>query len=109
MRLSSPQATVGNLRAAEVQINPTAELWDFVDCASGSVLSTEESIANKCLFVRPCTLTLADIEISHVDKEEQVVECAHQSVPDGSVMISPTAPFSVDVPANLWSGFRLIP
>ena len=100
VRLSSPQATVGNLRAAEVQINPTAELWDFVDCASGSVLSTEESIANKCLFVRPCTLTLADIEISHVDKEEQVVECAHQSVPDGSVMISPTAPFSVDVPAT---------
>ena len=42
--------TIGNLRAAEVHINPLVELWDFIDCETGLALSNDCLVVGKAIL-----------------------------------------------------------
>ena len=99
--ISSMDATVGQLRAAEVQINPTADLWEVVDCSSLKVLSSEDCVAGRSLFIRPCELNLEDIVVSQptgeVRSDEVMAESSESHGRFGGD-VSPTVPFSLDLP-----------
>ena len=96
--LSNLHATVGQLRAAEVQINPTADLWEVVDCSSQNVLTSEDLIAGRSLFIRPCELNLEDIVVTQPDElmdSEAIADGSGISGQD-AVAISPTVSFAIE-------------
>ncbi len=89
--------TVGNLRAAEVHINPLVELWDFVDCASGKVLGNDVCIVHKSLLVRTVrpeqlVSTIEDMEVDVGSIADEQDDAGGLSLPE----ISPTVPFSLE-------------
>ena len=95
------QVTVGNLRAAEVHINPLVELWDFIDCASGKTLSNDVKIVHKSLLVRsvkPAMVTpeFDDMEVEGISSFDEV----EQDGLGSSTGLSPTIPFTLEIPKH---------
>lgn len=90
--IAHDQVTVGNLRSAEVQINPLVEMWDFVDCKTGQLLPNDHHVNGLSIFVRPVEFD------SSVDVMEFVAPPpAGQSgqVSHAVEEVSPTIPYTV--------------
>ena len=101
--LSHGLATVGNLRSAEVHINPVVEQWDLVDCADGTLLSNDRLVNGLCILVRPAVVfplepgvIPQDVVMGEPSVDVTVASSSHLGEVPGGVLISPTAPFEVD-------------
>ena len=89
IQLSSPNLTVGHLRAAEIGCLPTLGFFDVVDGVSNETLSNSSLLAGRCIVIQP------------IDTDECLSEPMHDSYPDpvdveamDGVEISPTLPFT---------------
>ena len=93
--IAHDKATVGNLRSAEVQINPLVELWDFIDCRTGLCLPNEAFLAGTCVLIRPAVVHHGDVG----DFGELGPGALSASPPApvcGSDEVSPTLAFEVE-------------
>ena len=92
--VSHPEVTVGNLRAAEVHINPLIDLWDVIDCSSGEILGNDALVARRSLLVRQVQRdkSIHALASSH-DVEMDDVPDAVCKDGDFGGCISPTLPF----------------
>ena len=92
------QVTIGNLRSAEVQINPVVEMWDFIDCLTGECLSNDCRLPGLCVLVRP--IEASDLDYQVMDLEFGPPGAVSDSVLPAAIAdeISPTVAFEVEEP-----------
>ena len=93
--ISHPQVTVGNLRSAEVQMNPLVEIWDFIDCGSGQRLTNDCPLAGLCVLVRPVVDSKSDSDMIEAFSLPLGSEVEVETTPASSDAISPTLAFEV--------------
>ena len=105
--LSHRLVTVGNLRSAEVHINPIVEQWDFVDCATGRLLPNDCLVNGMSILIRaadlcpmvpgviPCDVAMQPLpdELPGGEVEGAVMDCKGDD-------LSPTVPFKIDSPES---------
>ena len=99
VQVSNANATVGNLRAAEVHINPLVDLWDIVDCGTGKVLCSEDLVVGKSLLLRPVgmkALGELPMSVSPTAGSGADVE-TEQGRFKLDAEVSPTVPFTIEV------------
>ena len=94
--LSHEHVTVGNLRAAEVHINPLVELWDFVDCSSGELLKNEHFIVGRSILVRPTVLSFPDDPDHDMGQDCSGAHGPSNQIVPGVEEISPTVAYVVE-------------
>ncbi len=93
--ISHPGVTVGNLRAAEVHINPLVQLWDVIDCATGLPLSNEAVVMQKSLLIRPAQCVYDEVLVESHDEPMDDAAGVEAGESQGIEAISPTIPFKI--------------
>lgn len=91
VKLSSLEATVGNLVAAEIGMSPTLSFVEVVDPSTGSLLDHATRLSNMCVLV--CTPSVDDLpEMGDESKNDD----GYASPSPTPEEVSPTIPFVVD-------------